>query len=567
MKTLTYTLAYVLFAAHVMDAQTATYHDVAVIINTNSAVSDSIGTYFAAQRRIPAENIIRISAPVTEEIDSLQFQQLRTQVEAYLLTSGLADSINYLVTTKGVPLKVKRSDLFFSSSVEGELSLILGRFAYTIGGSGRCTSPYYRQRTDFTRAQYGIYLVTRLDGYTLSDVKRLIDKGAVIPDSIPAVGNVVMDMDPSWNQAAGYLNSRMRTAADTLRNRSFSVMVDSTLLYVTGQQQVNGYVGWGSNHKNAPLYGRLNFTWNSGAIAETYVSTSGRTFTSPAVYGQSLIADIIAEGVTAAKGYVYEPYASAMADVSILFDLYSAGYTVAESYYSASPFLSWMDVVIGDPKFRLISSRLPSDGINDNNIDVAGILPVELVSFTASVNGRSVELVWKTASEMNNHGFEIEKLSNSKIIKSQNSVWQKIGFVEGNGTTNAPKAYSFTDNSENVGQYMYRLKQFDRDGKFEYSKVIEATVAQTVTDYVLDQNYPNPFNPSTTIRYQMPNSAVVSLKIYDMLGKEVAALVNGICPAGENVVEFNAFNLPSGLYFYTLRSGNFSHTRKMLLVK
>ena len=198
-------------------------------------------------------------------------------------------------------------------------------------------------------------------------------------------------------------------------------------------------------------------------------------------------------------------------------------------------------------------------------------LPVELTSFTASVRSKGIELAWKTATEVNNYGFEIEKkavsgwpLANSQQPNANN--WSKIGFVEGNGTTNSPKSYNFVDVSAQ-GKVAYRLKQIDRDGKFEYSNVVEIASANVVTKYSLMQNHPNPFNPSTVISYQLPLDGYVTLKVYDMIGKEVATLVNGMQEAGEHTTSFNASHLPSGLYFYSLQSKNFNATKKMLLVK
>jgi len=197
-------------------------------------------------------------------------------------------------------------------------------------------------------------------------------------------------------------------------------------------------------------------------------------------------------------------------------------------------------------------------------------LPVELTSFTASTNGRGMELIWKTATEANNYGFEIEKkavsswpLANSQQLNAND--WSKIGFVEGNGTTNSPKSYNFVDVSAQ-GKVAYRLKQIDRDGKFTYSNQVEA-MASVISNYALAQNHPNPFNPSTVISYQLPMNGYVTLKVYDMIGKEIATLVNGMQEAGEHTTSFNASHLPSGLYFYSLQSKNFNATKKMLLVK
>jgi len=563
-----------MLCASVLGAQTATYNDVAVIINSNSPQSDSIGSYFAEQRDIHPSNIIRISAPVTEEITDAQFSALRAQVEAHLTAAGIADSINYLVTTKGVPLKVKRQDGWNSSSVESELSLLLGPYAGYIGGTGRIISPYYGSRTHFTRAAFGIYLVTRLDGYTVDDVKGIIDRSAVIRCSVPS-GRFVLDMDPGWNSAAPYLNSRMQTAADTMQQRGIEYLLDATSLYLTGQQQVNGYVGWGSNDKHTSLYGRINFTWNPGAIAETYVSTSARSFTKPAVYGQSLIADLIEEEITAAKGYVYDPYASAMADVSILFDLYTMGFTVAESYYSSSPFLSWMDVVIGDPKFRLISSRLPQDAPPPGSGEDNSGLPVELTSFTALRTSSGIQLSWSTATETDNHGFELQRSvvsgqhsdPENRELTAENREWKEIGFVAGNGTSNISHQYTFTDRVNSGSMYSYRLRQIDRSGAFRYSAEVTVEGSGVPSTFALFQNYPNPFNPVTTIEYRIPVTGRTTLTIYDMLGREVRTLVNDLQPAGSYSVQFDASTLSSGIYFYTLRADSYRQTRKMVLIQ
>lgn len=186
-------------------------------------------------------------------------------------------------------------------------------------------------------------------------------------------------------------------------------------------------------------------------------------------------------------------------------------------------------------------------------------LPVELSHFTATRNGNGVTVVWSTATEQNNLGFEVQR-------SVAGGSFSKIAFVEGHGTTNAPQSYSYVDASA-AAKASYRLKQIDRDGKFTYSQTVEVNNAGTVASYGLGQNYPNPFNPATTISFALPVAGQVSLKVYDMLGKEVATLVNGVRPAGENHASFNAATLPSGMYFYTLRSASFSATKKMMLVK
>ena len=194
-----------------------------------------------------------------------------------------------------------------------------------------------------------------------------------------------------------------------------------------------------------------------------------------------------------------------------------------------------------------------------------GALPVELVSFTVSSIQTGAELKWNTATEVNDYGFEIERT----VISHPSSVisWSKAGFVEGSGTINAPKEYSFTDKNLSAGEYSYRLKQIDRDGKFSYSQTVEVTVTSIPTEFTLAQNYPNPFNPSTIISYQLPVNSHVTLKVYDAIGREVATLVNEMKEAGSYSDQFDGIKLSSGMYFARLQSGEKVQLKKMILLK
>lgn len=193
-------------------------------------------------------------------------------------------------------------------------------------------------------------------------------------------------------------------------------------------------------------------------------------------------------------------------------------------------------------------------------------LPVELTAFSAKIIGREVILKWQTATETNNYGFEIERKSDKK----KSEKWEKIGFVNGNGNSYSPKDYSFIDDKLNSeGAIKYRLKQIDNDGNYEYSEVLTLSINTEV--FELYQNYPNPFNPSTIISWQSPVDGDVTIKIYDILGNEVATLINEYREAGSNAVEFNALNLASGIYIYQIeiRNKEFTQTlnRKMTLLK
>ena len=150
--------------------------------------------------------------------------------------------------------------------------------------------------------------------------------------------------------------------------------------------------------------------------------------------------------------------------------------------------------------------------------------------------------------------------------------WEAIGFVPGFGTTTEPKSYSFIDEDVIIGTYKYRLKQIDFDGTFTYSNEIKVEVDFTPKEFILYQNYPNPFNPTTIIKYEIPGQArndnvLVILKVYDVLGNEIATLVNEEKPAGEYEVDWNAGELPSGIYFYQMNAGSFISIKKMVLLK
>ena len=188
------------------------------------------------------------------------------------------------------------------------------------------------------------------------------------------------------------------------------------------------------------------------------------------------------------------------------------------------------------------------------------IVPVELISFSSSVEGNIVNLSWLTATELNNLGFEIERGSNE-------TDWRTIGFIEGKGTTSEPQQYSYIDKLTGIEstKLYYRLKQFDFDGSFEYSNTIEVEIAPSV--FSLSQNYPNPFNPNTTIKYSIPLSSNVVIKVFNVLGDEVTTLVDEQKQAGTYELTFNAENLSSGVYFYQLKAGTFIETKRMILIK
>lgn len=199
------------------------------------------------------------------------------------------------------------------------------------------------------------------------------------------------------------------------------------------------------------------------------------------------------------------------------------------------------------------------------------VVPVELTSFTAQVVDDGIVLKWQTATETNNSGFEILRFARNDF-----NVWEKIGFVEGKGTTTSMTNYIFKDRITDPGKYTYKLKQIDFDGSFKYSKEVEV-VMSAPQQYKLEQNYPNPFNPATVISFGVQKKSNVRITVLNPIGEEVAVLVNEEKEPGTYQVEFsakggstsggNAFNLTSGVYFYRMESGSFMQTKKMILLR
>lgn len=226
------------------------------------------------------------------------------------------------------------------------------------------------------------------------------------------------------------------------------------------------------------------------------------------------------------------------------FDSYTAGQQLA--CQAPTVWTTWSNAPCG-----------PEDGMVSSDYSY---VPVELTSFAANVNAAGqVELNWSTATELNNLGFQVER-------KSINGEYLAIGYVQGNGTTTERKEYSFIDRTVEPGKYVYRLKQMDFDGKYDYSPEVEVDVHPPL-QFSLEQNYPNPFNPSTKIKFGLAENTTVKVAVYNLLGELVATLVNNQLSAGFYEVEFNATSLPSGMYIYSIETPVFKEVKKMMLMK
>ena len=315
-------------------------HDnVLVVINKNSKDSIEVGEYYAKKRNIPAKNVLRVDCTTQEgmlewgEFDSGLFKPIR----AYLLKPENKTRIDYIVLTKGVPLGMKSA-----RSVDSLIAAIL----QIEKGLPRKDNPFFNSEERFSSKKFGYYLVTRLDGYDVAQAKRLVDLAL---KAQPRKGLFLFDASPmSDTSSYAQMNVAMAEASKQLKERGFECRLDTGAEFVGWQKDLMGYFSWGSNDK---FYSLGKYTSNSfapGALAETAVSTSARTFRKT-TGGQSLIVDLIEAGVTGVKGYHAEPGLAAIAMPNILFDRYTRGWTLAESFYAASRYLIWRDVVVGDP--------------------------------------------------------------------------------------------------------------------------------------------------------------------------------------------------------------------------
>ncbi|MGB5287440.1 MAG: T9SS type A sorting domain-containing protein, partial [Ignavibacteriaceae bacterium] len=194
---------------------------------------------------------------------------------------------------------------------------------------------------------------------------------------------------------------------------------------------------------------------------------------------------------------------------------------------------------------KMLRAGTHGRGVYEAYIDFT--IPVELSSFTAEADINKILLKWSTVTETNNLGFEVER-------KLKNQEWVRIAFIEGNGTTTEIKNYTYTDDYSLLpyeGTVLYRLKQIDFNGSFEYSEQVAANLSFIPSEYYVSQNYPNPFNPSTTIKFSIPEESQVKINIYNSIGEVVESLVNGLYTTGNYDISWNAQNYPSGIYFYS----------------
>ena len=349
--------------ASALPAQTP--EQVLVVVNRRSPLSQQIGEYYLHKRDIPLANLCTIDTAPDETIERPVYDRtIEAPIGQFLRKSGLQEKILYIVLTTGVPLRINGGGEEFRSeaaSVDSELTLLYSRLhGVKVPLPGPARNPFFGLRNaPFRHPAFPMYLVTRLDGYNLADMKALVDRGLGARNT----GKFVIDLK-HYDNSMG--NQWLRTTALLLPPDR--VVLDDSASVVANVQDVIGYASWGSNDPNRK-HRMLHMKWLPGAIATEFVSTDARTFRQPpanwelGTWGnkgswfagapQSLAADYIHEGATGASGQVFEPYLAFCPRPEFVLPAYYGGRTLAESFYLGIPGLSWMNVVVGDPLVRL----------------------------------------------------------------------------------------------------------------------------------------------------------------------------------------------------------------------
>lgn len=335
---------------------------VLVIVNQSFADSEKIANYYMQKRKIPAKNRLNLRTVTTDNVPPNQFEaDILSPIKKFVEKNP---NIEYIVFTKGTPIRILDDGGNSVDAMVAAMNLDVAPVKMKVGSFGfdedpepafkRTANPFYGSKERFSRAKHKLFLVTRLTGYTFVDVIKLIDNSL---NAKPLKGPILLDSQPRFGPGSGYwvMEESMAKANMVLTQQNLDVYFEKTENFTAGKGKLMGYSSWGSNDaKFDPVaYSQLRFF--PGAIAETFVSTSGRTF-DPTTGGQSLIADLIKQGVTGVKGYVSEPFTIALCRSEILFDRYWNGFNLAESFYAASPLIKWKDIVIGDPLCRPFKS-------------------------------------------------------------------------------------------------------------------------------------------------------------------------------------------------------------------
>jgi len=400
--------------------------NVLLVVNDNSPVSQSIASYYKAKRGIPDRNLCHVQCSTDEWVSKTDCEStIVGPIRSFIENSGVHNRIDYIVLTKGMPLRASYNDSGWYGvvSVASVLTcvgvpLIVNPCNNPYGPTAYPLAPeqYFTHQLVFSGKSY--YVVTRLDAYTEQQVYRMIDDSL---NARPQNGLFLMDgryeSDPtSYSYKA---NDRLRQANHNLRAAGHATYYDDTAFdsmindFVGGQQNVMGYFSWGSNESSYTLEAYTSNYFLPGSIADTFVSSSVRSFAYPPSYGQSLLPDLIPQGLSAGNGYVSEPDVRYSSYPNVLFSRYVQGYNMGESFFAATPRLYWKAATIGDPLMApyatppavTITSPDPeriAHGVvvvSANATDGAGIAKVEFYvddNLAATISAPPYQFSWDT---------------------------------------------------------------------------------------------------------------------------------------------------------------------------
>jgi hypothetical protein len=457
--------------------------------------------------------------------------------------------------------------MFFVEELSGEVPTIIGGSPQTIVSRHK-----YQPGNDLAAD----YIKQKLEGYGLTAYDQwfsgtgrnvyAVQTGTTYPNKKYIICAHYDDM-PSGSTAPGADDNASGTAAVLEAARILSqFLAEYTIVYALWDEEEQGLVGSYYYAQQAyangdSIMGVVNMdmiAWdsNNSSIADLHTRSVGTSLALKDkmvevnnLYNLGLTLDIKNPGST------YSDHASFWQFNYGAILLIEDGSDFNNYYHTVNDLI----IHFNQPYFLKMSKT--SIGTIAALAEVTGEIPVELASFTGLKTDFGIKLDWITASEVNNNGFEIQRSLNG-------NEYITVGFVKGKGTTTELSYYTFTDQFyfQNESVVYYRLKQIDYDGSFSYSNIVSVEKPSTM-DFVLAQNYPNPFNPSTVIEFTIPDDRFVDLRVYDVMGSEVTSLVSERMSAGTHNVIFNALNVPSGVYFYTLTAGDFVSTKKMMLVR
>lgn len=319
-----------------------------VVVNDNSPDSLEVGAYYARRRSIPSVSVLHIKTLDSEEIMLDRYQR---EIEAPIKQKLKGSNVSYIVMTTGIPIRLNARHGYAVDQFLSAMDLPITPIEELGKGLdlNHWKNPYYGSQTHFDHKKTKTYIVTRLIGYDVEQCKKLVDNAVAAKRSKGPFAFV----EASNRNNRGYQNLQvaMEMSAQSLGKSGYTVNLDKSGRFPILDGPVAGYCSWGSNdgHFDGAAYHSLRF--QPGALAQTFVSTSGRTF-HPTQGGQSLIADLIEQGVTGVAGYVSEPYTFGLARPDILFDRYTKGFNLGESFAAASPLVKWKEIIVGDPLCR-----------------------------------------------------------------------------------------------------------------------------------------------------------------------------------------------------------------------